>query len=271
MSFRECAARSWGSAWSILARMPFFLIFYVAALACTFALPHLLPGMTSTDNLADTMPASAPALSAMNLVRVVINSLLAIKIHRMVLLGEGETPLFPTQGRALLRYFGLYLLIGVVTLMLGLLAILAGKLLFSARFGLPLAVIAALAVGLFLATRISLLFSALALGSRFALKAAWRDSRSHAWWIAGIMCIVTIPPMVIGVAVAVAANPLLADTQPAQRLMLTVAGQSLLSVLMSTLSATALSWLYIRFARELRGLVETASTVDVPRENGRSE
>ncbi|MFM0209235.1 hypothetical protein PQQ96_17670 [Paraburkholderia sediminicola] len=191
----------------------------------------------------------------MNLARVVIGALLSVKIHRTVLLGEGEKPLFPVQRGVVPRYVGLYGVIGIATLLLAIAIMVIGKAVFNLPLVSAVTLLLSFAAGLFIAVRVSLLFPALSLGSRFALKAAWRDSRTHFWQIAGMMFVVAAPLMLIGIVIAVVLKPLLAGLHPVQQLMLTAAGQGFLSTLFSVLSAVTLSWLYARFASELRTLV----------------
>ncbi|MFP3563633.1 hypothetical protein SB772_05125 [Paraburkholderia sp. SIMBA_030] len=234
----------------------------MAALACTFAFPDMLAAVATPPEAPSAAAMhAAPGSSLMNLARVFITALLSVKIHRMVLLGEGVAPLFPAQFRVVPRYVGLYALIGIATLVLAIIVMLAGK----AVFELPIAILLAFAAGMFVMTRLSLLFPALALGSRFALKAAWRDSRTHFWQIAGMLFVVTAPLMVVGIAAALALKPLLEGRHPVQQLMVIAAGQSLLSTLFSILSAAALSWLYVRFARELPTLVAAQPTFEPAR------
>ncbi|NPT60711.1 hypothetical protein [Paraburkholderia elongata] len=256
MSFGECAGKSWLSTWQIVTTMPFFLLSFMAALACTFAFPDILAAAAAPpDAGAHEAIRAAPGSSLMNLARVFIGALLSIKIHRAVLLGEGEKPLFPAQSRVVPRYAGLYLVIGVATLLLAIAIMLAGKFVFNLPIASAVTLLLSFAAGLFIAVRLSLLFPALSLGSRFALKAAWRDSRTHFWQIAGMMFVVSAPLMLIGIAVALVLKPLLEGLHPVQQIMLIAAGQAFLSTLFSVLSAATLSWLYARFACELRTLV----------------
>jgi hypothetical protein len=191
----------------------------------------------------------------MNLARIVIGALLSIKVHRMVLPGEGEKPLFPAQQRVVPRYVGLYLLIGVATLLLAIAIMVIGRFVFNVPSVSALTILLSFAAGLFVAVRLSLLFPALSLGSRFALKAAWHDSRTHFWQIAGMMFLVSGPLMLIGIAVALVLKPVLEGWHPVQQIMPVAAGQGFLSALFPVLSAVTLSWLYARFANELRPLV----------------
>jgi hypothetical protein len=69
------------------------------------------------------------------------------------------------------------------------------------------------------------------------------------------MFIVSAPLMLVGIAAALVFKPHLEGLHPVQQLMLIAAGQAFLSTLFSVLSAATLSWLYARFARELRTLV----------------
>ncbi|RKE39348.1 hypothetical protein B0G76_5754 [Paraburkholderia sp. BL23I1N1] len=255
MSFGECAGKSWLGTWQIVTTMPFFLLSFMAALACTFAFPDILTAAAAPDAGAHEAIRAAPGSSVMNLARVFIGALLSVKIHRTVLLGEGEKPLFPAQRRVVPRYVGLYMLIGVATLLFAIAIMLTGKFVFNLPVASPATLLLSFAVGLFIAVRLSLLFPALSLGSRFALKAAWRDSRKHFWQIGGMMFFVSAPLMVIGIAAALALKPLLEGLHPVQQLMLIAAGQAFLSTLFSVLSAVTLSWLYARFAGELRALV----------------
>lgn len=255
MSFGECAGKSWLNTWQIVTKMPFLLLSFMAALACTFAFPEILTAAAAPDAGAHEAVRAAPGSSLMNFARVFIGALLSVKIHRMMLLGEGEKPLFPAQHRVVARYVGLYAVIGIATLLLAIAFMLIGKAVFKLPTASPLMLLLSFVASLFVAVRLSLLFPALSLGSRFALKVAWRDSRTHFWQIAGTLFVVSAPLMMIGIAVALVFKPLIEGLHPVQQLMLIAAGQAFFSALFSVLSAVTLSWLYVRFARELCTLV----------------
>lgn len=115
------------------------------------------------------------------LIEVFVSIWVAIAWHRYILLEEEGSLLPNFYGRAVLEYFGAFLLVGLASGMLGLLVIIAVSLLFaflgpSLYFFLQESFIPlpAFFVMFWVTSRLSLVFPAVALGQKATMKEAWR-------------------------------------------------------------------------------------------------
>lgn len=115
------------------------------------------------------------------LIEVLVSIWMAIAWHRYILLEEEGSLLPIFYGRAVLEYFGAFLLVGLASGMLGLLVIIAVSLLFaflgpSLYFFLQESFIPlpAFFVMFWVTSRLSPVFPAVALGQKATVKEAWR-------------------------------------------------------------------------------------------------
>lgn len=115
------------------------------------------------------------------LIEVFVSIWVAIAWHRYILLEEEGSLLPNFYGRAVLEYFGAFLLVGLASGMLGLLVIIAVSLLFaflgpSLYFFLQESFIPlpAFFVMFWVTSRLSPVFPAVALGQKATMKEAWR-------------------------------------------------------------------------------------------------
>ncbi|HEY4802452.1 MAG TPA: hypothetical protein VIH96_07510 [Paraburkholderia sp.] len=250
MTFMECVKRAWASAWQAAVQMPLLVVGTFVAYA---ALGWF--GLAGRPVPAEGVTPSGALIALGNLASL-LNSLIylwfTLKISRFVLLGERTTPLMPARARPFLRIFavGLILAVALGAFALALWFVLRPQYQGGAAF-LMLVVIA---IWMFVAVRLSLLFPALAIGSPIAFGAAWRDSRGHFWSLFGVTFVAALPIAVCGLLVLIGMG--LAGVSPAivqQPGWLTALaiGQSIGNIVFALLTTTALAWLYRRYADAL--------------------
>lgn len=250
MSFMECVKRTWASAREAATQMPALMLgaFVIyAALGWVAFSGRPVPGEGEVPSGGLVFAANIASL---------LNSIVylgfIVKVHRFVLLREGAAPLVPLGGKPLLRMFavGVVLTLALIASALLLYAVLrprySGGVLF---IGVVLCV-----VWIFLAVRISLLFPALSIGSRIALRAAWHDSRGHFWSLVGVPFVAVLPLIALAIVALIVVG--VAGVTPAMiaspaRLLLLSVGQSVANIVFALITAAAQAWLYLRYAERL--------------------
>lgn len=252
MTFMECVKRAWASAWEALTRMPALVLGTFVAYA---ALGWL--GLAGRPIPGEGEAPSAGLVLAANLASL-LNALVYVwfmlKVYRFVLLGERATPLMASGAKPFARIVGL----GFV-MMLALLGIAAAFWLVlrpQHEGGVAFLSLIVGAIWVFVGVRLSLLYPSLAIGGRFALGAAWRDSRGHFWSVLGVSCVAALPLLACGVVALIGlgiagVTPESVQT-PAWVTVLAI-GQSAVNVVFALLTSAALAWLYRRYANELAG------------------
>ncbi|MEX3845213.1 hypothetical protein [Paraburkholderia sp. BR10882] len=250
MTFMECVKRAWASAWQAAVQMPVLLVgtFVIYAALGWF-------GLAGRPVPAEGATPSAGLIALGNLASL-LNSLLylwfTLKISRFVLLGERSAPLMPAGARPFLRIFAVGLILAVA---LGAFALLLWVVLRPQyQGGAAFLFLVVIAIWMFVAVRLSLLFPALAVGSKIAFSAAWRDSRGHFWSLFGVTFVAALPIAVCGLIVLIGMG--LAGVtpeivrQPGWLTALAI-GQSIGNIVFALLTTTALAWLYRRYAQAL--------------------
>ena len=250
MTFMECVKRAWGSAWEALTRMPALMLGTFVAYA---ALGWL--GLAGRPVPGEGDLPSAGLVFAANLASI-LNALVYIwftlKVYRFVLLDERTTPLMAAGAKPMARIVGLSLImvLALVGIAVAFWLVLRPRHENSAAF---LSLIVG-AIWMFICVRLCLLYPSLAIGGRFALGAAWHDSRGHFWSVLGVSCVAALPLLVCGVAALIGlgiagVTPETVQT-PAWFTALAI-GQSAVNIAFALLTSTALAWLYRRYANEL--------------------
>ncbi|RFU44141.1 hypothetical protein [Paraburkholderia sp. DHOC27] len=254
LSFGDCVKKSWGSTWQAIVQMPAIVLGACVVFACVTML---------SDSFQHT-PAEAAHLSASTLIshslirmalsilNFVVSSSLIIKIHRFVLLGEGSQPLVPLGGKPL----GRYLLVSLcLALLAGLLAVALVLLLHQVNSTHVFLVLVPLSlVYIFVAVRLGLLYPALALGAGLKLRAAWNDSRGHfwsMWWVGVVVALPVIAVWLIWFFAVTLARPVML-TAEGQASPAFAIGLAVVNTLIIVLVSAAASWLYRRYAKQLR-------------------
>jgi hypothetical protein len=248
MTFMECVKRAWASAWQAAVQMPLLVAGTFVAYAALgwFGLagrpvPHV-------------GEAPSAGLIALGNLASLLNSLIylwfTLKVSRFVLLGERTAPLMPARAKPFLRIFavGLILAVGLGAFALALWFVLKPQY----QGGVAFLALVVLAVWMFVAVRLSLLFPAIAIGSRITFGAAWRDSRGHFWSLFGVTFVAALPIAVCGLLILIAMG--LAGVSPVQTpgwLTALAIGQSIGNIVFALLTTTALAWLYRRYADAL--------------------
>jgi hypothetical protein len=250
ITFGESVKRTWASAWEAVTQMPLFMLgavaLYTALLYVSFA-GRPVPG-------AGELPPGGLMLAGKvaSLLRTIIGLAFVIKIHRFVLLREGPEPLVPLGGKPLARMLGTCAVIGLVGAASTLLLIVVlrphhqGGVVF---IGLIVA-----ALWTFVGVRLSLIFPAIATGSRIDLRGAWHDSSGHFWRLFGVPFAALLPFMVCAILVAIVfarAGIVHAAIGSPVRLLLLAASQSVMNVVFSLVTAAAVAWLYRCYANRL--------------------
>jgi hypothetical protein len=250
LTFGECVKRTWASALEAATRMPqlmlgAFVVF--AALAyVTFAGRPLHGG--------SEMPSDSLVLAGKiaSLLHSLVYLGFTVKIQRFVLLREGPEPLVPLGGKPLARLFGLGI---VIVLVVSLSAILLALVLRPHyRGGIVFITMAVVIIWIFIGVRLSLLFPAIATGSRIELRSAWHDSSGHFWSLVGVQFVAALPLVACTAAVVIVfrlTGFTLADfTSPAWLLLLAIT-QSVGNVAYTLVTSSSLAWLYRRYANRL--------------------
>jgi hypothetical protein len=249
LTFGACIKKGWISSWQVVTHMPWLFLGVCAVLACTslLAVPH--PSAATAADGADPMTRLGQGLLPLvwAALQLVVGGTLTIKVHRFVLLGEGVQPLVPLNGKPLGRYALVSLAVVLMTLVFAGLGYAAMRMV---RFGI-LIYLPMLAIYLFIAMRLILLYPAIALGSRLALRAAWKDSRGHVWSMIGVGFITYLPLFVLSAIFLTFAGPHMLAAHQTQSATVIAIVQALLNAVFIVFAAASLSWLYRRYASEL--------------------
>jgi hypothetical protein len=257
LTFGACVKKSWSSSWQAIVQMPALVLGACVVFACITLLSGSFQHTPAESALLDTTTRASHALirMALSILDFVVSGCLTIKIHRFVLLGEGSQPLVPLGGKPLARY-------ALVSFCLAFLAALFALvvLLVFHQLGTPqifLITVPLFLAYIFVAVRLGLLYPAIALGANLKLRAAWHDSRGHFWSMWGVGFVVALPVMVIWLVwfmfVALDRPALLAAQGQASPVF--AIGLALVNALIVVLIATAVSWLYLSYANQLRNEV----------------
>ena len=256
LTFGACVKKGWISSWQAVTHMPWLFLGVCVVLACTSMLSGPHPSGAPVGEDIGTMGRVGHGLLSMAwfALQLVVCGTLTIKVHRFVLLGEGVQPLMPLNGKPLGRYALVWLGITLAILVLAALTYLATRALkMSFLVYVPL-----LVIYVFVLIRLSLLYPAIALGSRLTLRAAWQDSRGHVWSILGVGFVTYLPLFVVTGVFFFAVGAKLLDAHQTQGVAVIAIGQALLNTVFIVFAAASLSWLYRRYARELLKHTEDA-------------
>jgi hypothetical protein len=256
LTFGACVKKGWISSWQAVTHMPWLFLGVCVVLACTSLLsgPHPT-GAPAAEGL-DTLSRVGHGLVSLLWIalQLLVCGTLTIKVHRFVLLGEGAQPLVPLNGKPLGRYVLVCLAIVLTIAALAALSLLAMRML---KLGF-LVYVPLLVIYLFVAIRLSLLYPAIALGSRLTLRAAWQDSRGHVWSILGVGLVTYLPLFLVAAAFMFAVGAKLLNAHQTQGVAVIAIGQAFLNGVFIVFAAASLSWLYRRYARELLKHAEEA-------------
>lgn len=250
LTFGSSIKKSWISTWQAIVHMPGLFLGVFAVIACTAVLSSSFqqPLVAGGDFDPSTATYHAFERLILSLLQLAVSGCLVVKVVRFVLLGEGTQPLMPLGGKPLGRYllFSLGIGIGMIIITVGTAMVL--HTMRSATIGLI--ILPLLAVYLFVLIRLSLLYPAIALGSRLALRAAWQDSRGHFWYITGVGVVTYLPLLLVWiVAMQVGGRTLLMASLEGS-LAITIV-MALGNTLFLVLSASVVSWVYRRYANAL--------------------
>jgi hypothetical protein len=255
LTFGACVKKTWGSSWQAITAMPRLFLGVCAVLACTSLLfdSH----MRGPTGAITTVPSPGNALLWLgsSVLQGILYGVLTIKVHRFVLIGEGVEPLLPLNGKPLGRYLLVWL--GIAASML----VVAVALFLAVRAAHAFAVVIyvpVIVVFVFVLTRLSLVYPAIALGSRVELRAAWNDSRGHVWSIFGVGIVSYLPLVIVSVIFGIVVGIKHAALGQHPGLAVTTIGQTLFNAMFIVLAAASMSWLYRRYASELLAHVEDA-------------
>lgn len=251
LTFGACVKKGWISSWQAVTQMPWLFVGVWAVFACT----SLLIGQRPSNAAGAVAPAALLGHALLSLgffaLQMVVSSVLTIKVHRFVLLGEGANPLMPLNGKPLGRYLAVWLASMLIVLA-------AMGLTYTATRGFKLAglvYLPVIAIYLFVSFRLILLYPSIALGGRLTLRAAWRDSRGHVWNMFGVGVVACLPLIVVAVLVGIVLGVSMPNDYSSKSLSVV---EALLNVSLVVLVAASLSWLYRRYARELLAHADTA-------------
>jgi hypothetical protein len=245
LTFGACVKNGWISAWQVVTRMPWLVLGVCAVFACTSLLrfPHYAAAAATPD--AQASAGHALMSFVLLVLQAAASATLSIKVHRFVLLGEGANPLVPHAGKPLGRLALLGLAVAFVVFVL---AMLTFAVIRMAKLSLQVYV-PFLIVCIFVFARMSLLYPSIALGSRFALRAAWRDSRGHVLSIMGVTLLTYAPLVVVFVLLILLVGH--KGVHAGDGVVVHAIIQALFSGVFVVFAATSLSWLYRRYAQEL--------------------
>ncbi|WP_434111346.1 hypothetical protein [Paraburkholderia caffeinilytica] len=248
LTFGACVKKGWISSWQAVTQMPWLFLGVCAVLACTSLLAHPHPPATAADGL-DTATHLGQGLLPLVWValQMVVGGTLTIKVHRFVLLGEGVQPLVPLNGKPLGRYALVSLTVVLSMLVFATLGYVAMRVF---RLGF-LVYLPMLVIYLFITMRLILIYPSIALGSRLALRAAWKDSRGHVWSMIGVGFVTYLPLFVLSAIFLFIAGPHMQATHQTQAVAVIAIVQALLNAVLIVFAAASLSWLYRRYASEL--------------------
>ncbi|WP_322070437.1 hypothetical protein [Paraburkholderia bannensis] len=259
MTFMECVKRAWASAGEAITRMPAVMLgafVLYAALGWLALAGRPMPG-------EGDMPSTGLVLlgNLASIFNALVYLWFTLKVYRFVLLGEHSTPFLPNGARPMLRMLGL----GVL-MMLFFIATGAGLWIALTPHNVASELFLALVVAviwMFVGVRVCLLYPALAIGERFSLGAAWRDTQGHFWNLLGVSCVAALPLLVCGVVVLigmglVGISPAVVQT-PGWYTALAIM-QSVANLAFALLTSSALAWLYRRYANALSPASAAASS-----------
>ncbi|MDT8841553.1 hypothetical protein ParKJ_29445 [Paraburkholderia fungorum] len=253
LTFGACVKKGWISSWQAVTQMPWLFLGVCIVLACTSLLTEERPAVT--DTMDATTRAGHGLLSLVwFFLQLAVSGTLTIKVHRFVLLGEGTQPLVPLNGKPLLRYALVWLAIMLIALAITGFTFFAMR---ALKMGF-LIYVPLLLIYLFVLIRLSLLYPSIALGSRVALRAAWRDSRGHVWSIIGVGFVTYVPLFVVTALIFMLVGPKMMAAHQTQGLAVFAIIQALLNAVFVVFAAASLSWLYRRYANELLTHAEAA-------------
>ncbi|CAH2804633.1 MAG: hypothetical protein CPDRYMAC_2938 [uncultured Paraburkholderia sp.] len=244
LTFGACVKKGWISSWQAITQMPWLFLGACAVFVCT-SLLRLSHHAAATATAPDAQASVGHAL--MSLVWLVLqlaaSATLSIKVHRFVLLGEGANPLVPHAGKPLGRLALMGLVVAFVALIL---AVLTFAVVRMAKLSL-LVYVPFLIVYIFVFARMNLLYPSIALGSRFALRAAWRGR--HVWSITGVTILTYAPLVMVLLPVFLLVGR--TGAHAGDSIVVNAMVQALFSGVFVVFAATSLSWLYRRYAQEL--------------------
>ena len=249
LTFGTCVKRSWISTWQAIVQMPGLVLGVFVVITCTSLLSvsfHQPPSGADLDPATAT--GHAFARLALSILQLVVCGCLTIKVNRFVLLGEGTQPLVPLGGKPLGRHLLFTLGVGVGTVVITIGAAILAHQAQSAK--LALIGVPVLLAYLFIIVRLSLIYPAVALGSRLTLRAAWKDSRGHFWNIASMGLIAYLPLFIIWIAALLVGGKALLTALLEGSVVANVV-QAFVSTVFLVLSGAVMSWVYRRYANGL--------------------
>lgn len=259
MTFGECVKRSWSSAREAATQMPLLMLgaFVVyTALGFVMFAGRYRPGMS--EHPSTGMVLAGAIASLLNLL---VYLGFVIKIQRFVLLREGATPLVPLGGKPHARMFGLGFIIGLAIFASAALLVLVLRPHHAG--GMTFIMFLVIALWIFVAVRLSLLFPSISAGGRIDLRSAWHDSSGHFWSLVGVQLVAWLPLaacMIVGAIVAVIVARLAGVTpavlaSPAGLLLLAI-GQGVGKIAFVLITSSSHAWLYRRYANKLSAPLE---------------
>jgi hypothetical protein len=256
LTFGACVKKGWISSWQAVTHMPWLFLGVCAVLACTSLLTGPRPPAEATAEGIDAMTRLGQGMLPLvwTALQLVVGGTLTIKVHRFVLLGEGVHPLMPLNGKPLGRYALVSLAVVLAMLVFaGLGYVVMHALQLGALAYLPL-----LLIYLFITMRLILLYPAIALGSRLALRAAWKDSRGHVWSMIAVGFVTYLPLFVLSAVFLFFAGPHMLAPHQSQIAVVIAIVQAIFNAIFIVFAAASLSWLYRRYASELLSHAEDA-------------
>ncbi|SIO33316.1 hypothetical protein [Paraburkholderia phenazinium] len=251
LTFGTCVRNSWISTWQAIVQMPGWFLGVFAVIACLTLLSGSFQYVPSGGAELDAAARASHALGSMvfSILQLVIYCCLTIKVHRFVLLGEGTQPLLPLGGKPLGRFalISVGLTLGIVVLSIALVLLVRE----IRSGGIVLVGAVVMLAYMFAMVRLSLLYPAVSLGGALTLRAAWKDSRGHFWSIFGVVFVSYLPLLIVWIILLEVLGPrmLLTSLQGASTVF--AIGLAFVNTGFIVLAASALSWLYRRYANEL--------------------
>ncbi|NIE68651.1 hypothetical protein [Burkholderia sp. Ax-1719] len=250
MTFMECVKRAWVSAGEAVTRMPAVVL---GAFVLYAALGWLALAGRPIPGEGDVPSAGLILLGNLaSIFNALVYLWFTLKVYRFVLLGELTAPIMPNGARPMLRMLGLGVLMCLFFIGSGAGLWIALRPQNEAS-ELFLALVVA-AIWMFIGVRVCLLYPALAIGGRFSLGAAWRDTKGHFWNLLGVSCLAALPLLVCGLIALIGMglagiSPAVVQT-PGWFTALAIM-QSVANLAFALLTSSALAWLYRRYANAL--------------------
>jgi hypothetical protein len=261
LTFSACVKKSWGSTWQAIVQMPGLLLGSCAVFACITLLSGSFQHTAAESAELDAATRTSHAMihMALSILQLLVSGCLTIKVHRFVLLGERSQPLVPLGGKPLARYaFFAFsqVFLGMLVALVFILPLYLARQHMGTRLGFIAMIAALLFVYGFIAMRLCLLYPAIALGTRLKLRAAWNDSRGHFWSMWAVSFVASLLPMLVlfvPVLIVTVRHAKAGDTDSASGFAIGLAlSDAFFSALFVVLAAAAMSWLYRRYANQLR-------------------